>query len=173
MKLTTLVLSLFFSTVTSAQPAPPLGPTPPVPGAGSTTKDVTGDMVVNPNEVATESSKGSIKKARVYFVEPKDGATVRSPVVVKVAAEGVKILKARDDSNDITSGHIHLAIDGKPTDAGKALPMGKNTVHLMDGETQATLRLSPGEHHLTVQFGDAEHKAFGPKLSQTIRVIVK
>ena len=49
---------------------------------------------------------------KVYFVEPKDGATVASPVKVKFGVDGMAVKPAGDMSAG--SGHHHLIVDGKP-----------------------------------------------------------
>ena len=48
--------------------------------------------------------------ARVFFVEPKDGATVTSPVHVKFGVEGMKVAPAGTMTEN--TGHHHLLIDG-------------------------------------------------------------
>lgn len=177
MKTTALILSVFALSLAFAQTpktqTAQTTPTPPVPGSDSTMKDMTGSAVGTPNENIIEAENGAIKKARVYFVEPKDGATVGPSVKVKMAVEGAKLRPAGEAPDDMTSGHFHIVIDGKPTPAGQVLPTNKNTLHFGKAETETTLSLAPGTHTLVLQFGDGAHRAFGPKMSQTIKVHVK
>jgi hypothetical protein len=174
MKTTALFFSFLISLAAYSQSKDVAqSPTPPVPGHETTIKDTTGETVIDPNETVSEANKGTIKTAHVYFIEPKDGATVPRTFTVKMGVEGFKIRPAGEDPDDMTSGHFHIVIDGKPTPAGKPLPMVKNTLHFGKGQTETTLSLKPGPHTLILQFGDGAHRSFGPKMSQTITVIVK
>ncbi len=47
--------------------------------------------------------------AKVFIIEPKDGATVKNPITVKFGVEGMKVVPAGTDEPD--SGHHHLLID--------------------------------------------------------------
>jgi hypothetical protein len=54
------------------------------------------------------------KRVRVFFVEPKNGATVTSPVHMKFGAEGIQI--AAVPPGDVTTArpgmaHYHVGID--------------------------------------------------------------
>ncbi|MEZ0391470.1 MAG: DUF4399 domain-containing protein [Pseudobdellovibrionaceae bacterium] len=147
--------------------------TPPVPGDSKSHKDFTGKMPGATNETVSEDVKGSIKKARVYFIEPKDGATVSKTFKVKMGVEGYKVRPAGEAPDEVTSGHHHLVVDGEPLKAGIPLPKDEKNIHYGKGETEADVTLKPGKHKLTLQFADGAHRSFGPSLSQTISVLVK
>jgi hypothetical protein len=75
--------------------------------------------------------------------------------------------------NDVTAGHHHLLIDQGPAEAGQVVPGDDKHLHFGKGQKETELSLPPGEHQLTLQFADGGHKSYGPKMSQTIKVIVK
>ncbi|CAG9251331.1 ATPases of the AAA+ class [Burkholderia diffusa] len=110
-------------------------------------------------------------EARVFFVEPKDGATVSSPVHVKFGLEGMGLKPAGDMTPD--TGHHHLLIDGKPVPKGDVIPATDHSLHFGKGQTETDVTLPPGQHTLTLQLGDGAHRSYGPELSSTISVNVK
>lgn len=174
MKTTIFVFLTFFTLTGFAQKPDVTGaPTPPVPGKPQSMQDTTGAAVKNPNETVQAVDKGTIKRAKVFFIEPKDGATVTSPVTIKMGVEGMKIRPAGEAPDEVTSGHHHVVIDGAPVKAGIPLPMDEKNIHYGKGQTEATLALPPGKHKLTLQFADGAHRSFGPRMSQTITVTVK
>jgi hypothetical protein len=110
-------------------------------------------------------------QARVYFVEPKDGATVTSPVHVKFGVDGMSVAPAGTMTEG--TGHHHLLIDGKPLPKGTVIPANDTSLHFGKGQTEADVKLPPGDHTLTMQFGDGAHRSYGPEMSQTIKVHVQ
>jgi hypothetical protein len=110
-------------------------------------------------------------QARVFFVEPKDGATVTSPVHVVFGLEGMGLAPAGD--KDPTKGHHHVLIDAGPVQKGLVIPADDKSLHFGKAQTEADIKLPPGDHTLTLQFGDGAHQSFGPEMSQTITVHVK
>lgn len=145
--------------------------------AGGVRKAIT---QVDPPEIAKEKNqeivteaKGAIKKAKVFFIEPKDGATVTSPVKIKMGVEGMTIKKAGEAVDEVTSGHHHLLIDSQAMPAGVPVPADEKHIHFGQGQTETEIKLAPGSHTLTLQFADGVHRSFGPALSQTIKITVK
>jgi hypothetical protein len=110
-------------------------------------------------------------QSHVSFVEPKDGATVTSPVHVKFAVEGMKIAPAGTMTEG--TGHHHLLIDSGPLPKGTVIPASDTSLHYGKGQTEADVKLPPGDHTLTMQFGDGAHRSYGPEMAQTIKVHVK
>jgi hypothetical protein len=108
---------------------------------------------------------------RVFFVEPKDGATVTNPVHVVFGLEGMGLAPA--GSTDPYKGHHHLLIDQGPMQKGLVIPMNDTSLHYGKAQTEADVKLTPGDHTLTMQFGDGSHRSFGPEMSQTIKIHVK
>lgn len=120
-----------------------------------------------------DESHGAIKKAKVFFISPKDGATVAKKFKVKMGVEGIKIRPAGEAPDEMTSGHHHLIIDGGPTPAGVPVPADAKNIHFGKGEGETELTLPPGDHTLTLQFADGAHRSFGDKMSATIKIKVK
>ncbi|MBN3818580.1 DUF4399 domain-containing protein [Paraburkholderia sp. Se-20369] len=110
-------------------------------------------------------------EARVYFVAPAEGATVPSQVIVKFGLEGMQLRPAGDMTPN--TGHHHLLIDGRPIPQGEVIPMGERSLHFGKEQTGTEIRLPPGRHTLTLQFGDGVHRSYGPEMSQTIVVNVQ
>lgn len=110
-------------------------------------------------------------EARVFFVEPKDGATVSNPVHVKFGLEGMALKPAGDMTPD--TGHHHLLIDGKPLPKGDVIPATEHSLHFGKAQTETDVTLPPGQHTLTLQLGDGAHRSYGSELSSTITVNVK
>ncbi|KVV42131.1 DUF4399 domain-containing protein [Burkholderia ubonensis] len=111
-------------------------------------------------------------EARVYFVEPAEGATVSNPVHAKFGLEGDMLLRPAGDMTPHT-GHHHLLIDGRPIPTGDVIPAGERSLHFGRAQTETDIRLPPGQHTLTLQFGDGAHRSYGPEMSKTIIVNVK
>jgi hypothetical protein len=108
---------------------------------------------------------------RAFFIAPQDGAKVTSPVHLVFGVEGMTIVPAGTVKEG--TGHHHLIIDGGPVAKGEVIPADDTHIHYGKGQTEADLKLSPGEHTLTLQFADGLHRSYGPPMSQTITVHVK
>jgi hypothetical protein len=98
--------------------------------------------------------------AKVWLIEPKDGAVVKNPVTVKFAVEGMKVAPAGTDEPD--SGHHHLLIDTKLGDYDAPIPADDQHKHYGKGQTEATIELAPGKHTLQDVFADKNHIPFEP-----------
>ena len=111
--------------------------------------------------------------AAVYIISPKDGATVRNPVLVQFGLKGMGVAPAGIKFDN--SGHHHLLIDSPPpSDLGIPLPATDKIVHFGKGQTETTLNLSPGKHTLQLLFADLNHIPHSPPvLSQKITITVK
>lgn len=122
---------------------------------------------------AEGSQMGAIKMAKVFFIEPRDGATVGTKFKVKMGVEGVKLRPAGEAVDEITSGHHHLIIDDRVPAKGQPIVTDAKHIHFGKAETETELTLTPGDHTLTLQFADGAHRSFGEKMSQTIKIHVK
>ncbi len=98
----------------------------------------------------------SVAGAEVYLIEPKNGATVRSPVRVVMGLRKMGIAPAGTDVPD--TGHHHLLIDS-PTlpDEDQPIPMDERHRHFGKGQTELMLDLPPGKHTLQLLLGDKNH----------------
>jgi len=113
--------------------------------------------------------------AKVFFVEPKDGAEITGPVKAVMGAEGVEIAPAGTEKPG--TGHFHILIDTDiPTGAQAEypLPADDHNRHYGKGQTEATLTLAPGAHTLQLLFADGNHVPHEPALaSKKITITVK
>lgn len=110
--------------------------------------------------------------AKVYFIEPKDGAVVASPVSIKFGLSGMGVAPAGVEKEK--TGHHHLIIDTKVTDFDNPLPADDNHKHFGGGQTEATITLKPGTHTLQLLLGDHNHIPHKPVVqSEVITITVK
>ncbi|MEQ1877840.1 MAG: DUF4399 domain-containing protein, partial [Bdellovibrionia bacterium] len=66
-----------------------------------------------------------------------------------------------------------IIVDGAAIPKGQVVPKDETNIHYGKAETTTELKLTPGDHTLTLQFADGNHLSYGPELSQTIKVKVK
>ena len=112
--------------------------------------------------------------AKVYFIAPKNGATVQNPVVVKFGLKGMTIAPAGTQADN--SGHHHLLVDTDLSDLNLSAPLPANdkVLHFGKGQTETTLTLPPGKHTLELVFADYEHMSFDPPVhSKKITITVQ
>ena len=120
--------------------------------------------------------KPAAKRPRVFFVEPKNGATVTSPLHLKFGSAGIEI--APVPPGDVTNtrpgiAHYHVGIDQSCLPAGKTIVKGTPSwVHFGDGKSEFDTQLTPGKHKLALQLGDDLHNTM-PGACATITVNVK
>lgn len=98
---------------------------------------------------------------RVFFVQPQDGATVKSPVTLEFGAESFQI--AAVPPGEVTAtrpdlGHHHVAVDADCLPPGNVIPRAAPWVHFGDGKNVIDMQLPPGQHVLTLQIGDDLHQ---------------
>ncbi len=118
-----------------------------------------------------DCNKSATPFGRVFFVSPKDGAVVSSPIKLQMGLEGMKVAPAGEVQPG--AGHHHLIINGGPVPAGTVIAADKTHIHFGKGQTETELTLSPGAYTLTLQFADGKHVSYGEKLSDTIHITVK
>jgi len=107
----------------------------------------------------------------VFFVELKDSQVVKSPVMVIMGVKGMDVEPAGPVVE--MKGHHHIIIDGGPIELGQGVPLDENNLHFGKGQIEAEVKLTPGFHTLTLQFGNGVHASYGSKWSKTIAVKVK
>jgi hypothetical protein len=125
--------------------------------------------------VAALAMSGSVYAAKteyVEFVNPKDGATVKSPFTAEMKVVGKKLNIAGENPDDKTLGHHHIIVDGGPTPKGVAIPADATHLHFGKAQMKTELSLPPGDHKLTLQFADGAHRSYGEEMSKTITVHV-
>ena len=106
------------------------------------------------------------------FTNFKDGDTVSNPVIVRFTSAGATM---RDNMGHTTTamplGHLHLIIDAPVPAAGQMVPMDSRHIHLLHGETQATLHLLPGDHTLQLVLAGADHHVGNPPITSAKIII--
>jgi hypothetical protein len=115
---------------------------------------------------------------RVYFIEPQDGATVKSPVKLRFGLEGYELAPVPKDpikADQVRAGvgHHHVGVEMDCLPPGTEIVKGTPSwVHFGTGTTEIDMQLEPGTHKLTLQLGDDLHRTI-EGLCQTITVNVQ
>lgn len=115
---------------------------------------------------------------RVFFVEPQDGATVKSPVKLRFGLEGYELAPVPQgtitpDQVRAGMGHHHVGVDMDCLPAGTEIVKGTPSwIHFGTGATEIDVQLEPGSHKLSLQLGDDLHRTV-EGLCQTITVNVQ
>ena len=109
----------------------------------------------------------------VYFISPKNGEVVNSPVTVKFGLKGYGIAPA--GINFPETGHHHLLVNlTELPDLKSSIPADENHIHFGKGQTETFLELKPGEYSFQLLLGDWMHVPHNPPiLSEKIKIIVK
>ncbi len=110
--------------------------------------------------------------AKVFFVNLKNGQKIKSPFKVKMGVSGI----ALDSAGVIKpgSGHHHILIDaGDSLALGTVVPKDSTHLHFGNAQKEAELKLTPGEHKLTLQYADGIHRSYGGKLASSVTVTVQ
>jgi uncharacterized protein DUF4399 len=115
-------------------------------------------------------------QARPVTVEitfPKNGATVSSPVTIKLVATGVRIAPATDERKG--SSHHHLFVDHELTWLNDTIPQGSpGIIHLARGQTEFVLdSLKPGPHRVIALLANWDHLPLNPLVADTVTFTVK
>lgn len=108
--------------------------------------------------------------AYVYFIDLEDGATVTSPVLVRMGVSGMGVAPAGTEKEG--TGHHHILLNRPALGQGEdgdeewlyGIPADDNHMHFGGGQTETTLELSSGTHTLQMVFGDMNHVPFGPQM---------
>ena len=124
---------------------------------------------------AKKAAKKAAAKTRVFFVEPKNGATVTSPVHLKFGSQGIEISAVPAGDVKTTRpgvGHYHVGVEESCLTPGKTIVKGTPSwVHFGDGKSEIDMQLTPGKHKLALQLGDDLHNTM-PNTCTTITVSV-
>lgn len=110
--------------------------------------------------------------AKVFFVNLKNGQKIKSPFKVEMGVKGI----ALDTAGILkpASGHHHILIDaGDSLEAGTVVPKDSTHLHFGNAQKEAELKLTPGEHKITLQYADGMHRSYGAKLASSVTVTVQ
>jgi Domain of unknown function (DUF4399) len=123
---------------------------------------------------AAQERTAPAANTEVYFITPRNGATLHGPVTVRFGLKGMGIAPAGVKFDN--TGHHHLLVD---TDFGDLkldapLPATDKILHFGKGQTETTLTLTKGVHTLQIVFADYLHLSFDPPLhSKKITITVE
>ncbi|MFT5445283.1 MAG: hypothetical protein ACI9DC_000443 [Gammaproteobacteria bacterium] len=123
--------------------------------------------------IADDLISDSHANARVYLIEPADGATTSTTFKVKFGLEAMGVAPA--GANIKNTGHHHLLIDVEALpDMSKPLPASDQVKHFGGGQTETQLTLAPGVHTLQLLLGNHVHIPHKPPvLSEKITITVR
>jgi Domain of unknown function (DUF4399) len=118
------------------------------------------------------SATDSPKDAKVYFISPKNGATVSSPIKVQFGLSGMGVAPAGVEHDN--TGHHHLIIDAPLPPLDQPIVNDDNHKHFGAGQTETMITLPPGKHTLQLLLADYQHVPHNPPvISQQITITVK
>ena len=124
--------------------------------------------------VVAHAQTAAPANAMVYFINVKDGDTVKSPFKIQFGLSGMGVAPAGIEMPN--TGHHHLLVDATlaPEQAKEPIPADEHHLHFGGGQTETTLTLPPGRHTLQLVLGDWLHVPFNPPIvSPAITVEVK
>jgi len=99
---------------------------------------------------------------KVFFMEPKNGASVKSPVHIVFGSDMFTISpvppgEIAPEAVRANTGHYHLGVDTDCLAPGSVIPKANPWVHFGKGDNMIEMQLTPGPHKLAVQAGDDRH----------------
>lgn len=125
-----------------------------------------------PTAPAAIAERPAAAGAKVFFVSPANGETIRSPVRLEFGVTGMAIVPAGTDQE--FSGHHHLLIDVDLPSRGMPIPKDDNHLHFGDGSFATEISLDPGPHTLQLILGDHRHIPHDPPVvSEQIMITVE
>jgi hypothetical protein len=123
--------------------------------------------------IAHAQGKSAPKDALLYFIWPRDGATIKGAFWCRFGLRNMGVTHAGDEYQN--SGHHHLLVDvNEPLDPNEPIAQDKTHLHFGAGQTEGRIELPPGKHTLQLVLGDAKHYPFKPPVvSEKITVRIK
>lgn len=110
--------------------------------------------------------------AEVYFISPRDGEAVTSPVIVRFGLKGMGVAPAGMQKD--ATGHHHLLIDVDLPPLDQPVPTDDHHKHFGAGQTETVITLPPGKHTLQLLLGDFAHMPHDPPvMSVPVSITVK
>jgi hypothetical protein len=106
------------------------------------------------------TSADSSPAPKVYFIEPADGAVVKSPVKVVFGLSGMGVAPAGVKHDN--TGHHHLLVDTGLPNMKTSIQKDEKHLHFGAGQTETTVTLPPGKHTLQLLLGDFAHIPHNP-----------
>src|SRR3954469_22613449 len=97
--------------------------------------------------IVAAAACGGGSPPRVFFVEPQNGATVKSPVPLKFGVQNYQVAAVPQgtvDSARAGMGHYHVGVDTDCVPAGTAIVKAAPWVHFGTGNSEIDMQLPPG-----------------------------
>ncbi len=125
------------------------------------------------SESDSASASGAMQAASVQIVQPADGATVGSSVLITLEVAGLTIAPA--GTMDPGTGHHHLVVDADIPAPGSPIPSTEGVyIHMGQAQTEYELTgLAAGEHTVIAVVGDGAHMPLMPTVADTVRFVVQ
>ena len=113
---------------------------------------------------------------RVFFVSPKNGATIKPMSTIEFGSTGTTVSAVPPGElkpEQVRAGmiHYHLGVDTDCLPAGTVIPKADPWIHFGDGKSVIEMSLANGQHRLAVQAGDDMHRTL-PGMCEVITVTV-
>ncbi|MEO1542807.1 MAG: DUF4399 domain-containing protein [Pseudomonadota bacterium] len=122
--------------------------------------------------IAAQAQTPSPEGAKVFFIEPANGAEISGPVTVKFGLSGMGVAPAGTEKKH--TGHHHILINQKLESYEDSIPADETHKHFGGGQTEAKLDLPAGTHTLQLVLGDQNHIPHKPPVeSEVITITVK
>ena len=114
-------------------------------------------------EEATPAAEPAVDAAadmapRVSLLEPAEGEEVTSPVHLVFGIENFTIEPRVEGEVNEGAGHHHVGINTHCLDPGIVIPSAEPWIHFGDGSNSIDVQLPPGDHHISLQVGDGDHR---------------
>ena len=126
-----------------------------------------------PQGLAAEAISPAPDDAKIYIINPTDGATVPETFTVQFGLSGMGV--APSGVEEENTGHHHLFVDvTNYPDFTAPLPTTDHILHFGGGQTETELTLTPGEHTLQLVLGNFAHIPHdAPVISEKITIHVQ
>ena len=113
-----------------------------------------------PNEASASGPTPSPAGAAVYFVDVKNGDTLKPTTIMHFGLKGMGVAPAGVVRPN--SGHHHLLIDTDLPPLNRSVPNDPQHLHFGGGQTEAEVTLTPGQHTLQLLLADKDHIPHNP-----------
>lgn len=162
-----LAISVLIALAACGPESPPSGTDDAAPDTAQETAPASRD-----DSSSALSRSPAPEGARVFFVTPKEGDVVSSPVTVEFGLAGMDLVPAGQPGEH--AGHHHVLVDTGLPDLDLPVPADERHIHFGDGSSSTELVLEPGEHTLQLLFADHLHIPHDPPVySEVITVTVE
>lgn len=131
-----------------------------------------GALILGATALLGAPAQAQQQMGTIKVIAPTEGATVSSPVTLRVDIQGVTVKPAAE--GDPNAFHYHALVDVDPAtviQAGQPIPPGQeNIIHTH--EPTLTLNLEPGQHTVTVILTRTDHVPLVPNVQDRVTFTV-